>query len=451
MPSPEQRPRVMIVDDKLEMAETLADGLADHGYDPVPLASSRDAVARLSTQAFDAVVTDLRMPEVDGLEVLVASQRNLPSRPVIVMTAYGAVDTAVESIRRGAYHYLTKPFKLDELVLFLGRAIDEARVRKEAQALRATLRERFSPANVIGRSAAMRAVLDVVDRVAQSDSPVLIVGETGTGKGLVARAIHADSRRASGPFVTINCAAIPETLLESELFGHVKGAFSGATRDRPGLFLEAQSGTIFLDEVGEMSPALQAKLLDVLERGVVRAVGGSGERTIDVRVISATHRDLPARVREGAFRSDLLYRLDVVSFRIPPLRERPEDIPPLLDHFLRAAKERNPQSKVERFSADAMKRLVSHPWPGNVRELIHLCERMTLLGRAAEVEAIDLPIGSSSAPLPLEGDVQPIRVIQHRYATWALAQCGGHKGRTAERLGIDGKTLAKWLSEEDSD
>ena len=444
-------PRVLIVDDRLEMAEMLAEGLADHGYELVPVASSREALARLEAEPIDALVTDLRMPEVDGLQLLAASRRLDPSRPVIVMTAYGAIDTAIESIRQGAYHYLTKPFRLEELVIFLRRALDESRVRREATALREALRDRFSRDGFVAKSRAMREVLEIVERVARTDAPVLLTGETGTGKGLVARTLHAGSLRASGPFVSVNCAALPESLLESELFGHVKGAFTGATHERLGLFAEANRGTILLDEIGEMPLALQAKLLHVLESNTVRPVGASRDREVDVRVLAATHRDLRQRVESGAFREDLLYRLDVVPVHLPPLRERSEDIPVLVNDFLLAAKARHANSVVERFSPEAMARLLDHRWPGNVRELAHVVERVVLLGSHPEVSVSDLPAvvreEAATVVRPLFDEIVPVRELQRRYAAWALARCGGHRGHTADRLGIDPKTLAKWLEE----
>jgi two-component system response regulator HydG len=454
MPRDPGTPRVLIVDDELQMAETLADGLADRGYEAIAAGSSEDALARLREEPFDALVTDLRMPRVDGLALLAAARQIAPDLPVLVMTAYGAIDSAIESIRRGANHYLTKPFKLDELTLFLDRAFDERRVRREAATLRAELRDRLESSTIIGASTGMRHVVDVLERVARSDVPVLFLGETGTGKGVFARMLHARSSRANGPFVTVNCAAVPEALLESELFGHVRGAFTGATRERAGLVAESSGGTLFLDEVAEMSPALQSKLLDVLERRVVRAVGGEKERAIDLRVVAATHRDLDERVRLGAFREDLRYRLDVVSIELPPLRHRRGDIPLLLDHFLREARAKHPWSPAERFSREAVARLGDYPWPGNVRELGHLVERLVLLARSAEIGVEDLPppvtATKGAEPAVFQGPVVPVREIQRRYAAWALEQCGGHRGRTAEKLGIDGKTLAKWLSEVES-
>ena len=448
------RPRILVVDDELSMAEMLADGLGERGYDAVAVKSSRKAAKMLEDPSFDALVTDLRMPELDGLELLAASRRIAPERPVIVMTAYSALDTAIESIRRGAYHYATKPFKLDEIALFLQRAFDEVGLRREASSLKRALRERHGLANLVGHSAAMREVADLVERVAEATVPVLLLGETGTGKGLVARAIHAQGGRASAPFVSINCAAIPANLLESELFGHAKGAFTGATSARAGLFAEADGGTLFLDEIGEMAGALQAKLLHVLESGVVRGVGEAKERPIDVRILTATHRDLRARVAAGEFREDLLYRLEVVTIDLPPLRHRADDLPELIQHFLARARETHRASPVERFGAEALETMLAHPWPGNVRELEHVIARVVLLGRAPEVTLADLPAQVRARPADASatfGDpVLPMREVQRRYAVWAYQHLGGRKLLTAEKLGIDDKTLTSWLSKRET-
>jgi two-component system response regulator HydG len=452
-----RRARVLVVDDNLEMARTIADGLADRGYDVVAVGSGAQAADRLASasERFDAVVTDLRMPNVDGLEVIAASRRLDADRPVIVMTAYSAIDTAVESIRQGAYHYLTKPFKQDELAIFLGRALAEVGVRREASALKTALRAQLSRSTIIGHSPAIQAVRERIQRVANAPAPVIVFGETGTGKGLVARALHVDSRRADRPFVAVNCAALPEPLLESELFGYVKGAFTGAAADRAGLFAEADGGSLFLDEIGEMTPALQAKLLHVLESGTVRAVGATREREVDVRIIAATHRDLAQAVRERRFREDLLYRLDVVSIVVPALRDRRDDIPALLDHFLAVVRARYPQSPVRAFSAEALRALTRHRWPGNVRELAHTVEKLVLLGADAEIAARDLPEavtgGDRAEPFEFRGEIIPLREIERRYAIWALAQTGGHRGKTAEKLGVDPKTLRKWLGEIERD
>jgi two-component system response regulator HydG len=449
------RPRVLIADDNLEMARTIAEGLSDRGYDTVAAGGGKEAMDVLASDKLDAVVTDMRMPDVDGMAVLAASRRIDPQRPVIVMTAYSAIDSAVESIRQGAYHYLTKPFKLDELTIFLQRALEEYRLRHEASELRRTLKQRFSTANLIGDSPALRAVIDVIERVADAEVPVLITGETGTGKGIVAKALHGESGRHAGTFVPVNCGALPEALLESELFGHVRGAFTGASSDRPGLFAEASGGTIFLDEIGEMPLALQSKLLHVLESGSVRPVGATRERPVNARVVAATNRDLREAVRAGSFREDLLYRLDVVTVSLPALRHRRDDIPVLLDHFLGLARERHPRSAMVRFSPAALKLLLTYHWPGNVRELAHTVERAVLLARGTEAGPEDLlpeiERGGPSTEMEFRGGVLPFRELQHRYAVWALGQFAGHRGRTAERLGVDGKTLARWLSEDTLD
>jgi two-component system response regulator HydG len=446
--------RVLVVDDHMALAETLAEGLSERAYEAVACASSSEAAIRLERERFDALVTDLRMPEVDGMGLLARSRASAPGRPVIVMTAYGAIETAIEAIRQGAYHYLTKPFTLDELALFLGRALEDASLRRETQTLRAALQGEVGLGSLVAASAVMQEVFERVALVAKVTTPVLLIGETGTGKTAIARIIHATSARAAAPLVAVNCAALPEALLESELFGHVKGAFTGATSARAGLFAEADGGTVLLDEVGEMSVALQAKLLHVLESGSVRPVGSSKERRIDVRVLAATHRDLRERARTGAFREDLFYRLDVVTIDIPPLRHRADDIPVLVERMLTRARAKHPHSPVERLSPEALRLLLAYPWPGNVRELAHAIERVVVLGRAVEITPADLPptltsSAPSGLPVALNGEgVVPIREVQRRYASWALDRLGGHKRRTAETLGVDIKTLAKWLAGE---
>ena len=446
-----RRPRVLVVDDNIEMARTISEGLIDRGYDALPVGSGRDAIVRLTDERFDVLLTDLRMPKVDGMELLATSRKLNPDRPVIVMTAYSAIDTAVESIRQGAYHYVTKPFKQDELVIFLERALDQVRVKNEANALRTALRAKYSIASIIGHSPAIQAVRERIQRVADAPAPVIVLGETGTGKGVVARALHGDSRRAERSFISVNCAALPEALLESELFGYVKGAFTGAASDRPGLFAEADGGSLFLDEIGEMPSALQAKLLHVLESGTVRPLGSTKEREVDVRVIAATHRNLVQAARAGEFRADLLYRLDVVSIVLPALRDHREDIPALLEHFLGQCRAKYPQSEVRGFSPGALDQLLRYRWPGNVRELAHMTEKLVLLGRSGEISPADIsetinPVGAEDE-FDFRGAVRPMVEIERLYAAWALGQTGGHRGQTAEKLGIDPKTLRKWLEE----
>jgi two-component system response regulator HydG len=449
------RERILVIDDKVALAETLADGLVDRGYDATASGNVTEALAAIREQRVDLVVTDLRMPEIDGLALLDAARAGGAGIPVIVMTAYGAIDSAVDAIRRGAYHYLTKPFKLDELLVFVERAFAERALRREAELLRKAVRTRFSVAGIIGTSDAMQRVLGVIERVAATDAPVLLTGETGTGKGVVARALHGSSARASGPFVAVNCAALPEPLLESELFGHMRGAFTGANADRIGLFGEADRGTLLLDEIGEMSAAVQAKLLHVLESGRIRPVGASGERAVDVRVIAATHRDLRRRAAEGTFREDLLFRLDVITLELPPLRDRRADLPLFLDHFLAEARSRHPTSRVTGFTRDALARLLDYDWPGNVRELAHAVERCVILAGGPEIQVADLPTHIRDAPpegLPgFRGEVIAMREMQRRYAAWAFDQLGRHKARTAEKLGVDNKTLARWLAREEDE
>jgi two-component system response regulator HydG len=451
--------RILVVDDRVEMAETVADALIDAGFEAVAVGSSARALARLREEHFDVLVTDLRMPEIDGLELLTRSIAEAPERPVIVMTAYGAIDTAIESIRRGAFHYLTKPFKNEELVLFVRRAVEQSALRREAERLRRALRERSVLDTIVGRSEAMREVLEIARRVAGADTPALILGETGTGKGLLARTIHEAGPRAGRAFVTVNCAAIPEALLESELFGHVRGAFTGATEARAGLFVEAHGGTLLLDEIGDMPQALQAKLLHVIEGGVVRPVGGAQERGIDVRVLAATHRDLHERARVGTFRADLLYRLDVVSIELPALRHRREDIPFLVEHFFELARAKHPSTPARRIGPDAQAALSAYGWPGNVRELSHVIERAVLLARGETIEVADLPTAVRS-PARADGAegaeaneratfsaLMPMRELQRRYAAYVLERMGGSRGKAAERLGIDPKTLWRLLGE----
>jgi two-component system response regulator HydG len=445
------RPRILVVDDDPAMVSMIADGLEARGYDVARASRASEAETLVRDASVDLLLTDLRMPALDGIALLDLSRRAFPDRPVIVMTAFGAVDSAVESLKKGAYHYLLKPFKVAELDIYLQRALEERALRHETRSLRRAFGDSYSLDSVVTRSRAMLEVGDLVDRVADANVPVLLAGETGTGKGLVARVLHARGRRRARPFVSVNCAAIPENLLESELFGVARGAFTGATTTRGGLFAEADGGTLFLDEVGDMTLTLQGKLLDVIERGAIRAVGSSRERAVDVRVVSATHRDLRARAAAGLFREDLLYRLEGIAIEIPALRHRRDDIPPLISRFLADARAANPRAVVERFSADAAALLLAYTWPGNVRELEHVVTRAVLLGRGVEATPADLPAALTARRPPGPGlelgdEVLPIRDLQRRYAAWALERVGGKKTLACEKLGIDLKTLGKWLA-----
>ncbi|AGC46332.1 sigma-54 dependent DNA-binding response regulator [Myxococcus stipitatus DSM 14675] len=441
------RARVLVVDDHVEMGQMLREPLADAGYTVDVASGGADAIARLRLAVYDAVICDLRMQDVDGFDVLEAARKLDPDLPVLMMTAFGGVENAVEAMKRGAWHYFAKPFRLDEVRLYVGRALEERRVRAEHRTLKQQAEDRGRLGAMVGRSAAMRALYALVERVAWSSAPVLVRGESGSGKELVARALHFEGTRRAGPFVAVNCTALPHTLLESELFGHVKGAFSGATSARRGLFVEADGGTLFLDEIGDMAPELQARLLRVLAEGEVRAVGADGSRTVDVRVVAATHQDLEARVKEGRFRADLFYRLNVVTLRAPPLRERPEDIPSLAEHFLGQARARNPRSPVQRFEQDCLAALCAQRWPGNVRELENLVERLVVLGTRETVDMEQLrphlSEGSSEQHPLLEAqrEVIPLRRLESEYIAWAVSRCGGNKTRAAELLGIDVSTI----------
>ncbi|WNG22800.1 sigma-54-dependent Fis family transcriptional regulator [Cystobacter fuscus] len=439
--------RVLVVDDHVEMARLLADALTDEGYTVDVATSGREALAAVRGRVLDAVVCDLRMEQVDGFDVLAAVREADPTLPVLIMTAFGGVENAVEAMRRGAAHYFTKPFRLDEVLLYVQRAIAERRLREENRALRQAVGDRSAFAALVGRSAPLRALYELIERVAHSHAPVLVRGESGSGKELVARALHFEGPRQAGPFVAINCTAIPNALLESELFGHVKGSFTGATTPRRGLFLEADGGTLFLDEIGDMAPELQAKLLRVLEDGEVRAVGADAARKVDVRVVAATHQELEARVREGRFRQDLFYRLNVVPLRVPALRERREDIPLLVEHFIAKSRERNPRARLTGFTPEALAALAAAPWPGNVRELENLVERLAVV---TVKEVVDLPTLQLHAP-GVTGDVHPLvqaqtrlvplRQLEGEYIAYVVAQCGGNKTRAAEILGIDVSTI----------
>jgi two-component system response regulator HydG len=439
-------PRVLVIDDSLEMATTIAEYLGSHGFEAEPVGGGAEGIARFSAGAADVVLTDLRMTEADGLDVLDAIKRIDPSTPVLIMTAFGAIDSAVEAIRRGAYHYITKPFKLEVLKLMLQRACAERDLRSENERLRQAVDERFAFQSLVGKSEAMRQLYALIERAAAVTSPALLLGETGTGKELVARAIHHHGPRAKQPFVAVNCAALPEALLESELFGHARGAFTGATQPRRGLFFEADGGTLLLDEIGDMPVLLQAKLLRVLESGEVRSVGSDSVRRCDVRVLAATHRRVEELVREGRFREDLYYRLKVIPVRIPPLRQRREDIPLLAEHFLAASGKRVPGSPVARFAPEALTLLRDHAWPGNVRELEHLVESLVVTGSAPVISPseVEAQLGPPASEHPLDQarrGLFSLRELEERYIGWVMERTGGNKTRAAEILGIDPSTL----------
>ena len=438
--------RILVIDDHVEMGRMLQEPLTDEGYEVELATGGAEAIRLVRARPFDAVLSDLRMEQVDGFDVLSAVRAVDPEVPVLLMTAFGGVENAVEAMRRGAWHYFTKPFRLEEVLIYLRRALEERRLRAENR----VLRQAAGPGGLgalVGRSAAMRGLYEMIEPVAHSGAPVLLKGESGSGKELVARALHSEGPRAAEPFVAVNCTALPHALLESELFGHVKGAFTGATTPRRGLFVEADKGTLFLDEIGDMPSELQAKLLRVLEDGEVRAVGADTSRTVEVRIVAATHQDLETRVREGRFRADLFSRLNVVTLRIPPLRERREDIPLLVEHFVSRARARNPRSKVMALSPEVVSALGAMPWPGNVRELENLVERLVVLVPRETVELADLRLHAPSVnpeahPLTLAQEgLWPLRQLEGEYISWVVARCGGNKTRAAELLGIDVSTI----------
>jgi two-component system response regulator HydG len=437
--------RILVVDDHIEMANTVADYLGQHNMEAKAVASAQDALALLGQESFDALLTDLRMKGMDGLDLLDAAHRIDTDLPVVVMTAFGGIDSAIQSIQRGAYHYVTKPFKLDVVRVLLDRACHEHDLHCENQRLRRAVDDSF--ADMIGKSQPMQALFALLERVAQVSSPALVLGETGTGKELVARALHHTGPRAAGAFVAINCAALPEALLESELFGHTRGAFTGATQARRGIFVDADGGTLLLDEIGELSLPLQARLLRVLEAGEVRPLGSDTVRKVDVRIVAATHRPLSDLVHQGQFREDLYFRLKVLPIAIPPLRERGDDIRLLAEHFLGNARERLPQAAPRGFSSEAMAVLLAHPWPGNVRELQHLIERLVVTSDkdivdATAVKAMLDPPSSVPTQTPAAFDALPsLRELEQQYIDHVLERTGGNKTKAAEILGIDPSTL----------
>jgi two-component system response regulator HydG len=441
--------RVLVVDDDGEMADVLVEHLEANGYHALSAAGGKAALAALKKHPIDAVITDLRMDEVDGLDVLAAAHAGDAALPVVVMTAYGSIDGAIEAVRCGAYHYLTKPFKLEEVTMLMERALADRGLRRENDRLRKEMGERFSFRSLVGKSAVMQQLYDLLERVSATAAPVLITGESGTGKELAAKAIHGGSGRAQGPFVAINCTAIPESLLESELFGHLKGAFTGASDNKRGLFTEADKGTLFLDEIGDMSLSLQAKLLRALETGMIRPVGGSTERKTDVRIVAATNRDLAAAVRERKFREDLFYRLHVIPVHLPPLRARRDDIPLLIEHFAEDVRRQNPEVPPREISAEVIRRMLEHSWPGNVRELRNTVERLLVLARGKRVDLRDVA-GVLPEPIPesmagIANEIVPLRVLTRRYVEWVMAQTGSNKARAAQLLEIDVSTIYRML------
>jgi DNA-binding NtrC family response regulator len=455
-----EKETVLVVDDEVEMLTLLRNYLTREGYMVQTAPSAEIALQMLEEHDFDMVLTDLRMRGLDGLAVVRELHATRPETQVILMTGFGGIDTAVEAIKAGAYHFVAKPVKLPEVGALVRKALSERELRRENRQLRQAVEERYTFGQLLGKSAVMQRLFALLERLAATNSIVLIQGESGTGKELVARALHFHGPRQRHPFVPVNCAAMPEGLLESELFGHTKGAFTGAQMARRGLFLEASRGTIFLDEIGEMPLGMQAKVLRVLEQREIRPVGSDREVAIDVRVLAATNQDLNAAVQQGKFREDLYYRLNVMQVQVPPLRDHPADIPFLAETFVQrhaAANKLGPR----RFTREALRRLEQHAWPGNVRELSHVIERAVTLSEGEWVDVADLglddllqPARRATAPrggpgtqipgLPPEARLNLEAVTQHLVVT-ALAQTRGHKGQAAALLGVHPRTLTRML------
>jgi DNA-binding NtrC family response regulator len=439
---------VVLLDDEPRMVEAMAMVLRREGLEVERFTVASEALAHLASEPCDLLVTDLRMPGHDGLEVLQRVKAVAPEVPVVLVTAHATVENAIEAMRRGAFDYLTKPFANEDLVATVRRALELSRLERENRHLRAQVRERFGVEGMIAVSAAMSSVLELARRAARSASTVLITGESGTGKELVARAIHYQSPRVGQPFVAVNCKALAESVLESELFGHERGAFTGADRLRRGLFEQAHGGTLFLDEIGEVGGDFQGKLLRVLEQRTLRRVGGDADVPVDVRLVAATNRQLKEEVERGAFRDDLYYRLAVVRIHLPPLRERRDDVVPLARHFLDRFREEL-ASPVRDWSPRVEEWLLRHDWPGNVRELENTIERGVVLALGERLELDDLldpESGDGAAP---EGAPRGLNEFLQRAAAERireeLARAGGVRVEAARRLGIDRVTLYRLL------
>ncbi len=433
-----EKAHVLIVDDEANVRRVLCAMLEQAGYLTSPAASGTEALGKVREEDPDLILTDLRMPGMDGMELLARVRREFPEIPVIILTAHGTVETAVEAMKRGAHDFMTKPFEKRRVLEMIARTLAQARQwRREFQGPPAPA----FPSGIVGGSEAMEGLRRLVERVAPSPSTVLICGETGTGKELVAEALHRLSARSKGPLVRINSAAIPESLVEAELFGYERGAFSGADRAKPGRFELADAGTLFLDEIGELPPAVQAKLLRVLQDGRVDRVGGTQPRPVDVRLVTATNRDLEKAVAAGAFRADLYFRLRVVEIRVPPLREHPEDIPQLVEFFLDKQSGRLGRPRPD-VSPDALSALMQQPWPGNVRELESSVERALLLSDASPLAPGDFGVSPPGAGPPAARPVrEAAREAERKVIRAALEASGGNITRASLRLGLSRRGL----------
>ena len=443
---------VLVVDDDEEMRALIHDVLQDYGHRVRVASNGREALKQLSEENYAVVLTDLRMKEMQGIELLSEIKRTFPDINVILMTAFGSVDTAIEAMKQGACDYLIKPVKNEELLRVTNRAVREAVLRREVTLLRREVLKEYSFHQILGKSKPMRDVFDLIRRVADSPTNVLITGESGTGKELVAKATHYNSDRRAGPFVPVNCAAIPDMLLESELFGHVKGAFTDAKNDKRGLFEEAHNGTLFLDEISELPLMLQAKLLRAIQEREIRRVGATRPVSVDVRIIAATNLNLAEEVKAKHFREDLYYRLNVIEVHLPPLRERKEDIPLLVEAFLRRCAETG-RKQVKGMSESALAILIDYQWPGNVRELENVIERAVTLALHDKIVPEDFPPtiqGARGDQRVIDEAVERTRSlgeVEKEYILRIMEKTGGNKYQAAQVLGIDRKTLYRKLDE----
>jgi len=446
---------ILVVEDEPKMRRVLELNLSEDGYTVLPVPDAEAGLNLLRREKVDLVLTDIKLPGMDGLEFLQAVKRTNAAIPVVVMTAYGTVETAVEAMKAGASDYVLKPFSLEEMKLILHKELEVRRLREENVSLREALGQRYEFKNIVARSPKMQEVLATVERVAPSNSTVLLGGESGVGKDLIARAIHEHSRRGAGPFLKINCTAIPENLLESELFGYEKGAFTGAVSSKPGKFELADKGTIFLDEIGDVPGTIQVKLLRVLQDREFEHLGGTKTLKVDVRVVAATNQDLRAALEEGTFREDLYYRLNVVPINIPPLRERKEDIPYLIDHFV-AQFARVSGKPITGITPAAQKLLMDFPWPGNVRELENIIERAVALSTGSVLDAADIRLDLSPAK-PSGGDAadatalfppsgMTLEQFEDEIIKEALRRAHGNKSQAARLLGLSRNALRYRLS-----
>jgi len=441
----------LVVDDDPITVGLLKEVLSKEGHDVETALSGEEAIARGADRLFDIVVTDVRMGEKDGMEVLRSFKKIAPETTVIMITAFGSIETAIEAIRQGAFDYISKPFKLDEITFTIRRALEQRRLLRENRFYRQELLDKYQFKNVIGRTPPMFEIYKTIAKVADTKSTVLLYGERGTGKELIARSIHYNSLRSDRPFIPVDCGSLVETLIESELFGHVRGSFTGALSTKKGLFEEADGGTLFLDEISNLSSSMQAKLLRFLQEHEIKRVGGMESIRVDVRVVAATNQQLEPLVKDGKFRVDLYDRLNVVSITLPPLRERKEDIPLLATHFLQKFCEDNHKS-ISHISPEALQILIEHPWPGNVRELEHTIERAVILSIHPIILLEDLP-GKMFKETDKTGILLPekplsLKEVEKRYVLKVLEETKGNKRKASEILGIDRTTLYRLLEKE---